>query len=90
MTINSLILDSSIRTDCEVFGAFRDLIPIEALNEEEDLQTWRGHQGLLPDFWLDLPGPGAGAGPSALGNVVSTLAELSHWRCRDLLPPRWG
>ena len=33
-------------------------------------------QGLLPDFRLDMPGPGTGAGPAALGNVVSTLAEL--------------
>ena len=55
--INSLILDSGIRADCEVFGVFRDLIPVNALAEEEGLQTGRGRQGLLPDFRVDLPGP---------------------------------
>ena len=39
--INSLILDSGIRADCEVFGVFRDLIPVNALAEEEGLQTGR-------------------------------------------------
>ena len=37
MAINSLILDSGIRADCEVFGMFRDLIPVEGLAEEENL-----------------------------------------------------
>ena len=60
MAINSLILDSGIRADCEVFGMFKDLIPVEALAEEENLQRGRGRQGLLPDFRLDVPGPGAG------------------------------
>ena len=37
--------------------------------------TGRGRQGFLPDFGLDqLPGPGTG--PGALGNVMSTRAEL--------------
>ena len=48
--INSLILDSGIRGDCEVFGVFRDLIPAAALEEEVELQTGRARQGLLPDF----------------------------------------
>ena len=86
--INSLILDSGIRADCEVFGVFRDLIPVEALNEEEGLQTGRGRQGLLPDFRLDLPGPGAG--PGALGNVVSTLAELKVIGAVETYYPRGG
>jgi hypothetical protein len=88
--INSLILDSGLRADCEVFGVFRDLIPSEALTEEEDLQTGRGRQGLLPDFRLDLPGPGAGAGPGALGNVVSTLAELKVIGAVKTYYPRGG
>ena len=74
MTINSLILDSGIRADCEVFGLFRDIIPVEALNEEEGLRFGRGRQGLLPDFRLDLPGQGGG--PGALGQVESKLAVL--------------
>ena len=74
MTINSLILDSGIRADCEVFGLFRDIIPVEALNEEEGLRFGRGRQGLLPDFRLELPGQGGG--PGALGQVESKLAEL--------------
>ena len=43
--INSLILDSGVRADSEVFGVFRDLIPVEALPKEEDLRTGRGRQG---------------------------------------------
>ena len=89
-TINSLILDSGVRADCEVYGAFRDLIPVEALTEEEELQTGRGRQGLLPDFRLDLPGPGAGTGPVALGNVVSTLAELKVIGAVKTYYPRAG
>ena len=88
--INSLILDSGVRADCEVFGVFRDLIPVEALAEEEDLQTGRGRQGLLPDFRLDVPGPGAGPGPAALGNVVSTLAELKVIGAVETYYPRGG
>ena len=74
LTLNSLIMDSGIRADCEVFGLFKSLIPVEALAEEENLQRGKGRQGLLPDFKLDLPIPGAG--PGALGNVESRLAEV--------------
>ena len=70
MTINSLILDSSIRADCEVFGLFRDIIPVEALNGEEGLRFGRGRQGLLPDSRLELSGQSGGVG--ALGHVVKT------------------
>ena len=48
MAINSLILDSGIRADCEVFGMFRDLIPVEALNEEENLQRGRVGRDFFP------------------------------------------
>ena len=61
----------------------------EALTEEEDLQTGWGHRGLLPDFWLDLPGTGAGAGPGTLGNVVLTLAELKVIGAVETYYP-WG
>ena len=74
MVINSIILDSGLRADCEVYGEFRDLIPVEAVEQEADLQRGRGRQGLLPDFKLDIPD--AAAGPGALQGVVSSLAEL--------------
>ena len=57
-----------MRADCEVYGLFRDLIPVEALGEEEDLQRGRGRQGLLPDFRLEIPSPA--------GEPEYRLAEL--------------
>ena len=36
---------------------FRDIIPVEALGEEDGLKRGRGRQGLLPDFRLELPSP---------------------------------
>ena len=58
---------------CEIFGLFRDIIPVEALNEEEGLRYGRGRQGLLPDFRFDLPGQGGG--PVALGHVEPKLPQ---------------
>ena len=56
---------------------FRDLIPAAVLEHKEELQTDKVRQGLLPDFRLDILGAeGAGAGPGALGNVISKLAKL--------------
>ena len=89
-TISSLCLDSGLRADCEVFGVFRDLIPEDALGVEENLHRGRGRQGLLPDFRIDLPGPGAEAGPGALGNVVSTLAEVKVIGAVETYYPRSG
>ena len=67
--IHRFCLASSLRAECEVFGAFRDLIPDNALEQEEDgLHRGRGRQGLLPDFKLELP--------SALGEPQERLAEL--------------
>ena len=88
LAINSLILDSGLRADCEVFGLFKSLIPVEAFEQEENLQRGRGRQGLLPDFKLDIPGPGAG--PGALGNVVSKLAELKVCGAVESYYPRSG
>ena len=34
--INRFCLASNIRAECEVFGAFRDLIPVQALEQEVD------------------------------------------------------
>ena len=51
--INSFCVSSSIPAECEVFGLFRDLLPVQAL-EEDGLQRGRNRQGLLPDFRLEL------------------------------------
>ena len=68
-TINSLSLRSGVRAECEVFGAFKDLIPAQALVQQQDgLQRGRGRQGLLPDFRLELP--------TAQGQPSYQLAEL--------------
>jgi hypothetical protein len=54
--LNRFCLASNIRAECEVFGAFKDLIPVNALEQEDEgLQRGRGRQGLLPDFRLELP-----------------------------------
>ena len=53
--INSFCLTSGVSAECEVFGLFRDIIPVEALGEEEGLERGRGRQVLLPDFRLELP-----------------------------------
>ena len=53
--LNSFCITSGVRAECEVFGIFRDIIPVQALDEEEGLERGRGRQGLLPDFRLELP-----------------------------------
>ena len=53
------------------------------------MQRGHGRQGLLPDFKLDLPGPGAG--PGAHGQVESKLAELKVIGAMETYYPRgWG
>ena len=47
---------------------FRDLIPVQALHQEQELERGRGRQGLLPDFRLELPSPA--------GETTQRLAEL--------------
>ena len=66
--LNRFCLTSNIRAECEVFGLFKDLIPVEALEQENNLQRGRGRQGLLPDFKLELP--------SSVGQPEYQLAEL--------------
>ena len=66
--INSFCLTSTIRAECEVYGIFRDLIPVQALEQEGELERGRGRQGLLPDFRLELPSP--------TGELEYRLAEL--------------
>ena len=54
--------------ECEFYGIFRDLIPVQALDQEEELESGRGRQRLLPDFRLELP--------SSTGEPQYRLAEL--------------
>ena len=66
--INSFCMTSTIRAECEVYGIFKDLIPVQALEQEEGLERGRGRQGLLPDFRLEVPSPA--------GELAQRLAEL--------------
>ena len=72
--LQTLCMDAGLRAECEVFGAFRDLLPIQALEQDDELRAGRNRAGLIPDFCLDFPEPGADVG--ALGGVRRTLAEL--------------
>ena len=47
--------EARIPIDCEVFGLFRHLIPVEQLQEGGELQYGRQRLGLCPDFRLTLP-----------------------------------
>ena len=52
-----------------MFGAFKDPIPVNALEQEDEgLQRGRGRHGLLPDFRLELP--------STQGEPTYRLADL--------------
>ena len=50
-------MTSTLRSECEVYGLFKDLIPVEALENEVELERGRGRQGLLPDFKMEIPSP---------------------------------
>ena len=80
--LNSFCLTSQLRAECEVYGLFRDLIPVQALGQEEDLQRGRGRQGLLPDFRLELPSPA--------GEPELRLAELKIIGAVEIWYPRSG
>ena len=45
--LNSFCLTSIIRAECEVYGMFKDLIPVQALEQEEELERGMGRKGLL-------------------------------------------
>ena len=55
--INSFCMTSTLRSECEVYGLFMDFIPVEALENEVELERGRGRQGLLPDFKMEIPSP---------------------------------
>ena len=81
--LNSFCLASNLRVECEVFGAFKDLIPVQALEQEDEgLQRGRGRQGLLPDFRMELP--------SAQGEPQVRLAELKMIGAVSRWYPRSG
>ena len=66
-----------------MFGAFKDLIPVHALEEEDEgLQRGRDRQGLLPDFRLEVP--------SAQGESTYRLAELKTIGAVSKWYPRSG
>ena len=88
--ISALCIDAGLRAECEVFGAFRDLIPVQALQEEEDLRPGRKRAGLLPDFAMDMPEPGAEDGHAALGGIQKTLAEVKVIGAVKTYYPRSG
>ena len=77
--MNRFCLTFNLRAECEVFGLFKDLLPQEALEQEEELQQGRKS---LPDFRLELPGP--------LGQPVSLLAELKVIGAVKTWYPRTG
>ena len=52
--INSFCMTSTLRSEYEVYGLFKDLIPVEALENEVELERGSGRQGLLPDFKMEI------------------------------------
>ena len=79
--INSFCVTSTIRAECEVFGLFRDLIPVGAMDNEEELERGRGRQGLVPDFRIELPSPA--------GEPTARLAELKIIGAPKLVSQKW-
>ena len=82
MVLNSFCMTSTIRAECEVFGLFKDLIPVQALDQEKGLERGRGRQGLLPDFRLEMPSPA--------GEPTERLAELKMIGAVPTWYPRKG
>ena len=80
--LNSFCLTSNMKAECELFGAFCDLIPHEATETEAGLQRGRARQGLLPDFLFEIP--------SSTGLPESRLAELEVIGAVQTWYPRSG
>lgn len=76
--------EARVGCEAEVYGLFRDLIPVQAMEEGGRLETVRQRSGVVPDLRLQLhpaPGPGRSAGQVEIrgsqGMVATdTLAEL--------------
>ena len=67
VALASECLASKLPHDVEVYGAFADLLPANAVEEGGELQWVRARQGLVPDFRLRLPTP---------EGLTDSLAEL--------------
>ena len=84
LAISQIILDSSLRADCEVLGVFKDIIPVGVMEAQaEERRQGRAQNGLVPDFKLQIPGPqavAAGVGTRGQGGevgvITNSLAEL--------------
>ena len=63
---------------------FKNLIPVHRLENEDYLERGPGQQGLLPDFWLEIPSP-AGKPSQGLaelkiiGAVPNGIHEMMVW-----------
>ena len=60
---------------------FRDLIPVQAIDQDEDLQRGRGRKGLLPDFQLELPT--AGGEPEYRLAELKIIGAVEKWYPRS-------
>ena len=47
--LQTLCLDAGLRAECKVFGAFRDLLPAQGLEQDEELRAGRNRAGLIPE-----------------------------------------
>ena len=54
---------------------------MQALGQEEQLERGRGRQGLLPDFWLEIPSP-AGEPNQRLAEL-KIIGAVSKWYPRN-------
>ena len=69
-------LASNLPHDCEVFGAFADLLPAVTQEAGGDLQWGRSRQGLVPDFKFHLPTPD---GPSDFLAELKICGASKSW-----------
>ena len=67
---NRLFMWANMRSTCEVFGLFSNLIPQEGLSR---IERGRQRQGLVPDFMLEVKSP--------TGAKIDRLAELKVLNC---------
>ena len=81
LAIVDAAIKSRVECEAEVFGLFRDLLPSEALQNNQQFASVRQRSGLVPDLRLHMPSKPAnvgGTGSSRQPEVIATdvLAEL--------------